>query len=203
MARVFFTVEDWDLWGLILASHSLHDPQFHLEEAAREAFRRFDLMAALKTVLLLRRSEDKSLHHYLRPLYSSAEALSPVLQQARLLRDMASEVLAGSSRVTQHNLSVVYQLARKAAAEALADSHMTVLEATQLKAFNALETLDGLLKQATQQGLLPEQVQLLVLQVAKRLRDLEHSLQCVQNCGVLLVCEYLKTAYGVCPFDFK
>ena len=116
---------------------------------------------------------------------------------------MASEVLAGSTRLTQHNISIIYQLARKAATEALSDSHMTALEATQLKAFNVLETLDTLLKQATQQGMTPEQVQLLILQVARRLRDLEKSLQCVQNCGVLLVCEYLKSTYGVNPFDFK
>lgn len=79
VARVFFTVEDWDLWSLILTSHSLHDPQFHLEEAARESYRRFELMPAFKTVLLLRRAEDKTLHHYLRPLYSSFEALTPIL----------------------------------------------------------------------------------------------------------------------------
>lgn len=116
---------------------------------------------------------------------------------------MASEVLAGSTRLTQHNLSILYQQARKQAAEALSDSHMTCLEATQLKAFNTLEYLDTLLKQATQQGLTPEQVLLLILQVARRLRDLEWALQAVQNCGVLLVCEYLSSAYGVRPFDFK
>jgi len=53
-------------------------------------------MNALKSIIFLNRNEAKSLHHYLRPLMSSAEALTAVIGGVRLLRDMAAEILRGS-----------------------------------------------------------------------------------------------------------
>ena len=54
VAKVFFTIEDFEEWDLILRSHALFSPTDHLIEEFKTAYLDFRFMDAFKCLLLLK-----------------------------------------------------------------------------------------------------------------------------------------------------
>ena len=76
--KVFFKIEEFELWTLILQSHALYSPPEHLLDHFKKAYSDYDLLNAFKTLTLVHSFNEKNLptlHHYLRVLYSPAETL--------------------------------------------------------------------------------------------------------------------------------
>ncbi len=51
--KVFFTIEEFELWSLILKSHALYSPPDHLLDHFAKAYKDYDLLNAFKTLTLV------------------------------------------------------------------------------------------------------------------------------------------------------
>jgi hypothetical protein len=73
--KVFFIMEEFEQWNLILTSHSLYSPADHLMDYFRKSYYDSRLLDGLKSLTLMKSFSEKNLpmlHHCLRALYSPA-----------------------------------------------------------------------------------------------------------------------------------
>ena len=72
VAKVFFTIEDFEEWDLILRSHALFSPTDHLIEEYKTAYLEFRFLDAFKCLIILKVMDEREdhLYHFLRILYS-------------------------------------------------------------------------------------------------------------------------------------
>jgi hypothetical protein len=72
VSKVFFVIEDFEEWNMILKSHALYSPTDHLIEEYKNAYLDFRFMDAFKCLILLKVLDERfdQLYHFLRLLYS-------------------------------------------------------------------------------------------------------------------------------------
>lgn len=59
VAKVFFTIEEFEEWDLVLKSHALFSPTDHLIEEYKNAYLDFRFMDAYKCMILLKVLDDR------------------------------------------------------------------------------------------------------------------------------------------------
>lgn len=94
VSKVFFTIEDFAEWDMILRSHPLFSPTEHLIEEYKVAYLDFRFLDAFKCLLLLKLMDENESHyiHFMRLLYSQAESLNFIVQDLQIMRDIIKDI---------------------------------------------------------------------------------------------------------------
>ena len=145
MIKVFFIIEEFELWNLILSSHSLYSPPDHLFEYFRKSYNDFRLLDALKALTLMKSFSEKNftmLHHCLRVLYSPAETMTSHIASLSLLRDLCGDLSRGGRRVNMQIISQVFAKTKQSLIATVSDSHLSVFESYQPFIINSLDDIE-------------------------------------------------------------
>lgn len=153
VAKIFFTIEDFEEWERILRSHALFSPADHLVEEYKTAFLEFRFADAFKCLLLLEvldERPDEHLAHFLRVQYSQAESFHALALELAALRDLVKDLYRAdlhrlaTQKVVAKQIQGYFANVRAQVEVEIKDSHLTVIDGYQPRLLNYLQEIDGI-----------------------------------------------------------
>eukprot|EP00347_Sterkiella_histriomuscorum_P005336 403357003 len=209
VAKVFFTIEDFVEWDMVLRSHAYFSPTDHLIEEYKNAYLDFRFLDAFKCLIILKIMDEKEEHylHFMRVLYSQAESFNYLVSDIQIMRDVIKDIY----RADIHKLAVkkvgaihlynFFAQVRDQIGNEIKNSHLTICDGYQTRVLNNLMEIEELMNTLKTPSIAPNKEIKLLEKIQAKLKQVELILRVFSNCQMLYASEYMKSTFSINVFD--